>query len=61
MTDEPSCSPEEEHKHESDPLKKAAHVDPPPFFKTWSGMYALVIGVFIGLVILFYLFTKAYA
>lgn len=35
-------------------------VDPPPFFNTWNGMYGLVIGVFVGLVVLFYVFTKFY-
>lgn len=33
-------------------------VDPPPFFKSWGRLYAFVIGFFVLLVILFYLFTK---
>jgi hypothetical protein len=51
---------QEKARPDDDPLQKAAYTDPPPFFQTWSGMYGLVIGVFVGLVILFYLFTKAY-
>ena len=34
--------------------------DPPPFFRTWPAMYAFVLGIFVALVILLYLFTKAY-
>jgi len=36
-------------------------LDPPPFFRTWNRMYAFVLGVFVLLVILFYLFTKWFA
>ena len=32
----------------------------PPIFKTWSAWYWLVIGNLALLVLLFYLFTKAY-
>lgn len=35
-------------------------IDPPPFFKTWKAMYALVLGVLAGLIFLFYLLTEAY-
>ncbi|WP_278251894.1 hypothetical protein [Sabulibacter ruber] len=35
-------------------------IDPPPFFKSWTAMYWLVIGVLAGLVGLFYLITIAY-
>lgn len=35
--------------------------DPPPFFKKWSTMYWVVIGNLALLVILFYLFTKAFS
>jgi hypothetical protein len=36
-------------------------IDPPPFFKKWSGMYWLVIGVLGVLVLLFHLFTQHYS
>ena len=32
----------------------------PPVFATWSRLYATVIGFLAFLIILFYLFTKAY-
>jgi len=32
----------------------------PPFFKTWNRLYWFVIGNLAVLIILFYLFTKAY-
>ncbi|WP_262707458.1 hypothetical protein [Rufibacter latericius] len=35
-------------------------IDPPPFFKTWTSMYWLVVGVLAGLILLFYLITEAY-
>ncbi|WP_255360000.1 hypothetical protein [Rufibacter sp. DG15C] len=35
-------------------------IDPPPFFKTWKGMYWLVLGVLAFLIVLFYLMTEAY-
>ncbi len=60
MTDNDPTYPEKAGRSDDDPLQRAAHTDPPPFFQTWNGMYGLVIGIFVGLVILFYLFTKAY-
>jgi hypothetical protein len=30
----------------------------PPILKTWKNLYALVIGVLIILIVVFYLFTK---
>jgi hypothetical protein len=30
----------------------------PPILKTWKNLYALVIGVLVILIVLFYLFTK---
>lgn len=33
-------------------------VGPPPVFKTWNRLYAFVLGFFVFLVLLFYLFTK---
>lgn len=35
-------------------------IDPPPFFKKWSSMYGLVLGVLAGLIVLFYFLTIAY-
>jgi len=32
----------------------------PPFFKTWARLYWFVIGNLVVLILLFYLFTKAY-
>ena len=34
--------------------------DKPPFFKSWSGMYWLVLGNLAFLILLFYLITKIY-
>jgi hypothetical protein len=34
--------------------------DLPPFFKKWNYLYAFVIGHLIYLILLFYLFTKAF-
>ena len=34
--------------------------DRPPFFRSWTGVYALVLGFLGFLVILFYLFTRYY-
>ncbi|MDF9795941.1 hypothetical protein OKW21_001204 [Catalinimonas alkaloidigena] len=36
-------------------------LDGPPFFKRWSGMYWLVIGNLVFLIILFYLLTAYYS
>ncbi|MFD1756642.1 hypothetical protein ACFSC6_15640 [Rufibacter sediminis] len=35
-------------------------IDPPPFFKSWTSMYWLVLGVLAVLILLFYLITEAY-
>lgn len=32
-----------------------------PFFKTWNGLYTFVIGELVVLIILFYLFSEAFA
>jgi hypothetical protein len=34
--------------------------DRPPFFRSWSGVYALVLGFLGVLVLLFHLFTRHY-
>ena len=34
--------------------------DRPPFFRSWAGVYALVLGFLGFLVILFHLFTRYY-
>ncbi|WP_255430314.1 hypothetical protein [Rufibacter sp. LB8] len=36
-------------------------IDPPPFFKKWSSMYWLVLGVLAVLILLFYVLTVSYA
>ena len=38
---------------ESDP-------DRPPFFKSWKGVYLLVVGFLIGQILLFSILTQAY-
>jgi hypothetical protein len=40
---------------------KEPEEEKPPFFKSWKGMYWLVLGNLALLVFLFYLFTKAYS
>ncbi|MGZ8538462.1 MAG: hypothetical protein ACXWV9_09390 [Flavisolibacter sp.] len=35
--------------------------DKPPLFKKWTYWYAVVLGFLIILIILFYLFTKAFS
>jgi hypothetical protein len=45
---------------ETDP-KIPAGIDKPPFFKTWKGMYWLVLGNLAFLITLFYIITKIYA
>jgi hypothetical protein len=32
----------------------------PPFFKSWNGMYAFVLGNLVACIILFYLLTKIF-
>jgi hypothetical protein len=34
--------------------------DKPPFFRTWSAVYGLVLGFLAGLILLFHLFTRHY-
>ncbi len=36
-------------------------ITPPPIFKTWAGMYWLVLGNLAFFILLFYLLTLAYA
>ncbi|WP_018479715.1 hypothetical protein [Pontibacter roseus] len=36
------------------------NLDKPPFFKSWRGMYWLVLGNLAFLIILFYIITKLY-
>ena len=33
----------------------------PPFFKSWAGMYGLLMGTLAFFVLLFYLFTQHYS
>lgn len=35
-------------------------VDKPPLFKTWNAWYRLVLLTLVGLIIVFYIFTKIY-
>jgi hypothetical protein len=34
--------------------------EPPPFLRTWNRVYAAVLVYVIGIITLFYLFTRAY-
>ena len=44
-----------------DPEKETQIIqDQPPFFRSWTGMYALVLGVLAFLVLLFHLVTQHY-
>ncbi len=36
-------------------------IGPPPIFSTWSKLYAFVLAVLVLEIVLFYLFTLAYA
>jgi hypothetical protein len=39
-------------------MHQESEEEKPPFFETWKGMYLLVLGNLLGLIILFYLFMK---
>lgn len=43
------------------PLEKEKAIEKPPFFKSWAGMYWLVLGNLAFLILLFYILTKLYA
>ncbi len=44
-----------------DPEKEKQIVqDRPPFFRTWAGVYGIVLGFLALLVLLFHLFTRSY-
>ncbi len=60
MTDDMKTSEDKTDDPDTNLHQTNHEVDPPPFFNTWNAMYALVIGVFVGLVVLFYAFTKYY-
>ncbi|MBW7468893.1 hypothetical protein ABID22_003557 [Pontibacter aydingkolensis] len=42
------------------PVDEEAPISKPPFFKSWAGMYWLVLGNLAFLIILFYILTKIY-
>ena len=44
-------------KDQKNDTDKHEEVEPPPFFKSWRGMYALLLVTLGVLIILFYLFT----
>lgn len=39
----------------------SANIDKPPFFKSWKGMYWLVLGNLAFLITLFYIITRIYS
>lgn len=45
---------------ERDERDEPAEDEPPPFGGSWGRLYALVLGNLVFLVVLFYLFTKAF-
>ena len=45
----------------SEQSQSQEEVEGPPFFKSWAGMYGLVIGNLLVLIFLFYLITAHYA
>lgn len=44
----------------NEPVDQEPPIVKPPFFKTWAGMYWLVLGNLAFLIILFYIITKLY-
>ncbi|PTX18167.1 hypothetical protein C8N40_107206 [Pontibacter mucosus] len=42
------------------PVDEEPPIEKPPFFKTWNGMYWLVLGNLAFTVVLFYIITKLY-
>ena len=45
---------------ENYPVDEESPITKPPFFKSWAGMYWLVLGNLAFLIILFYIITKTY-
>jgi hypothetical protein len=45
---------------EAEEDKTPTELDKPPFFKSWKGMYWLVLGNLAFLITLFYIITKIY-
>ncbi|MFD2245841.1 hypothetical protein [Pontibacter ruber] len=45
---------------ETKKAKAQEDIDKPPFFKSWAGMYWLVLGNLAFLIVLFYIITKIY-
>ena len=41
-------------------IKNIIKEDRPPIFKSWNRLYAFVLSTLVALVILFYIFTKAF-
>ncbi|MDX5422373.1 MAG: hypothetical protein LPK14_08980 [Hymenobacteraceae bacterium] len=44
----------------AEPVDTEEEIEKPPFFKSWAGMYWLVLGNLAFLVLLFYAITKFY-
>jgi hypothetical protein len=45
---------------DKEPVDKERALEKPPFFKSWAGMYWLVLGNLVFLILLFYIITKIY-
>ncbi|MHA6249387.1 hypothetical protein ACXYMU_15705 [Pontibacter sp. CAU 1760] len=48
-------------KDERNPVDEEAPITKPPFFRSWAGMYWLVLGNLAFLILLFYFITSLYA
>lgn len=46
---------------QTDPTKPAFREDPPPIFNSWKQMYVFVLVLHTVIIMLFFLFTKAYS
>jgi hypothetical protein len=60
MTEITKITSEEELEKET-PSEENQPEDKPPFFKSWKGMYWLLMATLIFLIIIFYLFTRYFS
>ena len=51
---------EEDMRERVAPEERADEEGPPPFGGSWARLYALVLGNLVLLIVLFYVFTKAF-
>jgi hypothetical protein len=36
-------------------------IDKPPFLKRWRTIYAIVVGILVGIIVIFHLFSEAFS